>query len=186
MPVLITVKELSEVLDVTPKHVRETLRKLYPEKMTNGKETWLNELEVTAIKLEMQKNPYLNQLVQVKTNLEKAMLIKQAMSFQDEIIQQLTADNERMKPKEIAYDVLMKTDDMMCITSAAKHFNMRQKVVFEVLRKKGYLTLSNLPTQKAIDADIMYLKEIVGNDDRVHPQAVVKTSQLEKFYKAVI
>lgn len=92
----ITVKELSKVLNVSDKHVRETIKKIMPDKLENGKTTYLNEKEATAIKLEMSRNPYLNQLVEVKTDLEKELIIMQALRFQQEKITSLKEENESL------------------------------------------------------------------------------------------
>jgi phage antirepressor YoqD-like protein len=126
------------------------------------------------------------------TKLEKNLIVRQAIQFleeeKQELIEQnklLTEENEILTPKAIAFDVLMKTDDMMSITTAAKHFKLSQKKVFLVLREKGYLTLSDLPTQKAINKDVLHLKETVCKDNKTRPQAVVRTNQLDNFYKAV-
>jgi phage antirepressor YoqD-like protein len=182
-----TVNEVSDILKVDVRTIQRYAKELFPEIVKHGSTTRLNEIQVTKIKLELTKNYSIDSdsVVAVKTKLEKALLIQQAMQFQQEIINEQQAEIEILKPKAIAFDVLMKTDDMMSITDAAKHFNMSQKVVFVLLRSNGYLTLSSLPTQKAIDKDILTLKETVCKDNKTRAQAVVKMCQLNNFYNAV-
>jgi len=187
-----TVKEVAMVLNCTEQTIRNYCNRLFPDKIKNGLTTYLTEIEVTKIKLEMNENYILKTDFEVRTKLEKNLIVRQAIQFLEEekfeLIEQnriLTEENQILTPKAIAFDVLMKTDDMMSITTAAKHFKLSQKKVFSVLRDKGYLTLSDLPTQKAINKDVLHLKETVCKDNKTRPQAVVKTNQLDNFYKAV-
>jgi len=59
-----TVKEVANVLQVTPKTIRKYIKKLYPYLMENGYTTNLNEVQVTRVKSELYSNPYLNRAVQ--------------------------------------------------------------------------------------------------------------------------
>jgi anti-repressor protein len=89
-------------------------------------------------------------------------------------------------PKVEAYNTLIKTDTMMSLSNACKHFGIQPiKHGIPSLKYHGYLTTKNLPTQRAIDLDIMKLKETVGNDSRTHMQAVVEACQLVKFGKVM-
>lgn len=51
-----TVKELSEILNVSCNLIKKRIRELFPNKMQNGKTTYLDAKEVTAIKLRIQQN----------------------------------------------------------------------------------------------------------------------------------
>lgn len=86
-------------------------------------------------------------------------------------------------PKIESYDAMMKSEATMNISRCAKHFALHpKKVVFPYLRAHGYLIKDDLPSQSAINADILAL---VQNKERfteiVHLQAVVRTRQLEKW-----
>lgn len=97
---LMTVKEVAEVLGVSRQLISEKVKYLFPEIVRNGVETKLNEKHVTVIKLSVEKNPMLPSTTvegMLKTNLEKALLIKQAMQFQDELIYELQSENEKLK-----------------------------------------------------------------------------------------
>lgn len=97
-----TVKQVAGVLKVTDQAIRDAIRKLFPDILVNGKITYLNEEQVTAIKIQIQSggNRYLKdnfEVVSTKTKLEKSLLIRQAMRLQDELIEELEAENQELK-----------------------------------------------------------------------------------------
>lgn len=99
-----TVKEVANILNVSTELVKKRIRELFPNKMENGKTTYLNQKEVTTIKLRIQENSSLstyndcNRLSNMpKTNLEKQLLIQQAMILQQEIITELSTENVELK-----------------------------------------------------------------------------------------
>lgn len=92
-----TIREVAEALNVSIELITKKIRELFPDKMETGKTTYLNETEVTAINLTIKQNPHLVQSYEVKTKLEKALLIKQAMAFQDELINELSTENQSLK-----------------------------------------------------------------------------------------
>ena len=79
-----TVKEVAAALGVSENTIRRSLNALFPDLAKNGKVTLLDEAQVTAIKLNSRKNATVTQ--SPKTRLEKALLIKQAMALQEELI----------------------------------------------------------------------------------------------------
>ena len=148
-----TVKEVAEVLQVSDKHIRETIKKLFPNILQNGKVTFLNEQQVTAIKLKIDKNPYLNQSVEVKTELEKELLIQQAMMFQAEKIQSMQTLLDAQKPAVDFYKAVTDSRDAIEMSKVAKMLDMgigRNKL-FEILREKQILRQNNEPYQTFID-----------------------------------
>lgn len=183
-----TVKEVAEALSVSEKHIRFTIDKLYPDKLINGMKTYLNESEITAIKLKIQQNPYLDQVVELpKTNLEKQLIIKQAMKLQEEMIIELQKENEIMRPKVESFEALQRSDKNISITECAKHFGLHPKIqVFPWLRTNGYLTSKDLPTQKAIDAKILIERHTQGNDGVYRGQSVVEVASLETWRIKII
>ena len=92
-----TVKQVAETLNVSVELITKKIRELMPDKMKMGKTTLLDEKEVTAISLEIRKNPHLVQSYEVKTKLEKSLLIRQAMRLQNELIEELEAENQELK-----------------------------------------------------------------------------------------
>ena len=86
----------------------------------------------------------------------------------------LTADNERMKPKEIFADAVAASHTSILIGDLAKLLKQNgvetgQKRLFGWLREHGYLikrkgTDWNTPTQKAMDRKLFEVKETVVNN----------------------
>jgi transposase len=79
-----TIKEIAEILNVSVELITKKVRELYPDKMKTGKTTYLNEIEVTRINLEIKQNPHLVQSYEVKTKLEKNLIVRQAIQFLEE------------------------------------------------------------------------------------------------------
>ena len=82
-----TVREVADALGLSPDTIYNSARELYPEAFSPGKTTYLTEAQATAVKLNLRKNSEV--VMQPKTDLEKALLIQQAMQFQQEIIEKL-------------------------------------------------------------------------------------------------
>ncbi|MCP4988509.1 MAG: hypothetical protein GY928_21395 [Colwellia sp.] len=101
---LMTVKEVATVLNVSADLIKKRIRELYPDKMINGKTTYLTESEVTAVKLRIEQNSSLatyddrNRLVDMpKTNLEEELLIQQAMVLQQNKIVRLEQEKNLLQ-----------------------------------------------------------------------------------------
>jgi phage antirepressor YoqD-like protein len=104
---------------------------------------------------------------------------------------QLAADQakalEIAAPKVESFEALQRSDQTMSITAAAKHFGLHPKTqVFPYLRDMRYLTERDLPTQAAIDAGYLALRETECGDGEFRPQAVVLACQLETWRTRVI
>ncbi len=181
---LMTVKEVAELLEVTPEAIKKWVRELFPDKIKNGVKTSLTEAEVTAIKLKMRPT---TKVVATKTNLEKELLIQQAMMFQQEKIQtmqyELDCKNallEFQAPKVELADKCLRDITTMSITNAGKHLGIRQTRIFKIMRDNKYLTSKNVPTQKALDRKILEVRTnntVNGNK----PQAVMTMENIMNF-----
>ena len=77
-----SVKEIADLFNLSDRTIRRHIEILFPDKMKDGSKTLLNEKEVTIIKLHIEKNPNLDNEVQLpKTNLEKKLIVAQAMKI---------------------------------------------------------------------------------------------------------
>lgn len=150
-----TVKEVSEILKVSDRTVRR-----HAEKMgltNNGTTTYLNETEVTKIKLSIERSgrndlDNVDQLPQ--TNLEKKMIVQQAMMILNEEIKQLREQNIIMKPKADFYDQVTGSKDSIDMASVAKILkikNVGRNKLFELLRDMKILQQNNQPYQSFVD-----------------------------------
>lgn len=98
-----TTKELAEALNVTPQTIRDAVERLGLAKSIlqvkiRGQNSYaFTEAQATAIKLELQNHSKVNSL-SPKTALEKQLIIRQAMQIQQEIIDELQAENNKQSP----------------------------------------------------------------------------------------
>jgi phage antirepressor YoqD-like protein len=187
-----TVQQVAEALGCDESTIRRHIRDLFPDLPKNGKTTLLGEIEVTAIKKAIETSGRtdlgnVTQLQNVHTDLE--MKIKAA-----EVIGWLTSEADRLRselakaaPKIESFEALQRSEQTMSITDAAKHFGLHPKTeVFPYLRDHGYLTVHDLPTQAAIDAGYLALRETQCPDGDFRKQSVVLASQLETWRTRVI
>ena len=171
-----TVREVAEALGVSPETVRANGKSLYPDLFINGVTTYLNEEQVTAIKLKIQGHHNLQSTLEVrnaKTDLEKALLIKQAMQFQQEIIENLQRENEELKPKAALADRAMLSEDTLSINDAAKVLKLGYANVtfFKRLRElKIFITGDVVPYQRYIARGYFVVDEepvLIGDNIRI-------------------
>lgn len=149
-----TIKEISEILGVSIRLIQEKVKEFFPELITNGIKTELNELQTTKIKLEIEKNPHLARSCELlpKTDLEKELIIIQALQFQQEKIDKLKAENEILKPKALVYDSFI-AGSCLSIGDCAKLFHTRENKLgrnklFQLLRENKILMVNNVPYQE--------------------------------------
>jgi phage antirepressor YoqD-like protein len=179
-----TVREVSEALGVDPEAIKKHARELFPEILRNGYTTYLNERQVTEIKRRMRPT---TEVVGAVTAIEIEEMTIKVLAYHKAESDRLRADLAAAAPKIALADAIGRSDRSMSITDAAKHFGLHPKVeVFPYLRARGYLTLSNLPTQQALDAGYLALREVAAQDGKVYPQAVVEAWQLENWRAHVV
>lgn len=143
-----TVKQVAIALGVSDETIRANGKKLFPEIFQNGVKTLFNEAQVTAIKLEVQKHHNLQgtlELVNVKTKLEKALLIKQAMELQQEIIEEQQAEIDVLKPKALEYDLFMNNESTQKIGDVAKTFGLKANTLHQMLRDAKIMKANHVP-----------------------------------------
>jgi phage antirepressor YoqD-like protein len=157
-----TVKQVAEALGLSRSQIENTIKEIMPNKMRHGVTTYLSDAEVTAIKIHNEKNPYSLQLSGVKTDLEKKLLIMQAMNFLQEEIDDLNKtviekdkQIETLKPKAIFYDRAMDTETLIPMNEAAAVLalpGIGRNKLFAFLRQKGVLMANNIPYSEHIKA----------------------------------
>ncbi len=82
---LMSIKSIAMVLEKDESTIRKIGKSLFPDEFCNGIRTYLNEAQVTTIKMNLGKNSELP-----KTSLEKELIIQQALMFQAEKIKVLS------------------------------------------------------------------------------------------------
>jgi len=176
--VFMTVKEVAEVLNKDESTIRKIGKSLFHDEFKNGITTYLNEAQVTAIKLNLGKNSELP-----KTDLEKELIIQQAMMFQAEKITSLQNQIDIMRPKaELADIALRDKSEHYSITEAGKQLGLRMSEMFAILRSKGLIDSVNLPRQKALDCGVLTLRTNVING-KLRKQSVLTLGNINEFRK---
>jgi len=192
-----TVKEVSEALGVEERTIQRHIKAIRANSdnvvaVDHGTATYMNEVEVTEIKRRVERSGRndLDNVVQVQnatTELEMAQKTVEVINWYMIKLEAATTELAIARPKAEAHDALMCSEKTMSITDAAKHFGLHPKLeVFPYLRIKGYLTLNDLPTQAAIDAGYLALRQTKAQDGRIWPQAVVEVWQLETWRSRVV
>jgi len=188
---LMTVKEVAEALNVSERTIQRHAEKMGMTR--NGFTTLLSEIEVTSIKQAIERSGRndLDNVVEVRnatTELEIAEMTLKVISYHKAEVDRLRSELVAAKPAIESHAALMRSDKTMSITQCAKHFGVHPKTeVFPYLRERGYLTSKDLPSQAALDADILALVETRDRyTDAIYPQAVVRVCQLEKWRTVVI
>jgi phage antirepressor YoqD-like protein len=158
---MMTVKQVADALKVSEMSVLRYIKKTYPEKLQSGKKCLLNEVEVTAVKLNMQQNQHLNRSVELpKTDLEKELLIQQAMQFQAEKIEKLQMELENAKPKIEFHDNVEVSVNSITVAGMANlltrnGFKIGQNNLFKWFYDNKYLISSDRPYQKYLDSGLI-------------------------------
>jgi len=149
-----TVKEVARILGVTErtiqrhlKAIRENLDNVVEGK--NGVQTSITEAEVTLIKKKIETSGRSDIIVPStlpKTNLEKQLLIRQAMQLQNEMIAELEAENEQLKienakakPKAEYYDTLIERGNSTNLRNTAKELGFSEKQFIKQLQLDRFL-----------------------------------------------
>ena len=138
-----TLKEVAEIFGKDESTIRKIGKELFPDIFRNGVITYFNEIQITAIKFYLGKNSELP-----KTKLEKALLIRQAMQLQNEIIEEQQIEIDRMKPKELVYDKFMQAENSQPMFEVAKILKIGRNTLFKLLREKKVLNKNNIPYQE--------------------------------------
>lgn len=149
-----TTKELATVLGVTERTVQRHLKAVRAEldnvvEVQNGISSSISEVEATLIKKKIEasgRNDIIMPSKLPKTNLEKQLLIRQAMQLQNEMIAELTAQNERLKienieakPKAEYYDTLIERGNSTNLRNTAKELAIPEKQFIKQLQLDSYV-----------------------------------------------
>ena len=153
-----TTKEVADVLGVDVKTIQRAVESLdmNVERSGSSHTMLFSEAEVTAIKLEIENHSKVNALTP-KTNLEKQLIIQQAMQIQAEMIAELQNKVSKLEPAaNFAYQLCSSKDTIEIgeIGECAKvlNKNIGRNRLFEFLRTNNVLQSNNIPYQKYIDA----------------------------------
>lgn len=192
-----TVREVAEALGVDESTVRRHIKAIREDlgnvaQVQNGVATYMTEAEVTEIKRRVERSGRndLGNVAQVgntTTALEIEEMTLKVIAYHKGEAARLRAELAAAAPKIELADAIGRSERQMSITDCAKHFSLHPKTeVFPYLRAHGYLTEKSLPTQAALNAGYLSLKETKDQAGNVWPQAVVEAWQLENWRAHVV
>lgn len=154
---LMTIREMAYILDVSPEAIKKHIRVLFPDKMRRGRVCQLNEREVTMVKTRLRQT---TKVVSSKTDLEKKILIQQAMEYLNQEVTNLkqenlilNAINKELSPKAEFYDAVTGSTDTVNIGQVAKMLNKKigRNTLFSILRSELIFDEKNIPYQAYVD-----------------------------------
>jgi len=131
-----TIVQVAESLSCSRDTVEYAIKKIMPEKMQKGKTTTLNEVEVTAIKLELDKSRNFRNVSEVNTDLEMLLMSKKVDQWKDGKIAALQSENQGLRStvKMLVHDC----SKTYTTTEIAKELQMRSaQELNEKLRNKN-------------------------------------------------
>lgn len=149
-----TVKEVARILGVTERTIQRHLKAIRENldnvvEVKNGVQTSITEAEVTLIKKKIEtsgRSDIIAPSALPKTNLEKQLLIRQAMQLQNEMIAELEAENEQLKienakakPKAAYYDTLIERGNSTNLRNTAKELGIPEKQFIKQLQLDKFL-----------------------------------------------
>lgn len=183
-------REVAQALRVSERTVRRHAADM--GLTVDGKETLLDEVAVTQIKLRIERSGRndLDNVVQVSGTTTDLEMMEQGARFAAWAMGKIREQDAALaaaRPRVEAADALMVSEATLSITLAAKAFRLHPRTeVFPYLRTHAYLTADDLPTMAAVEAD--YLAERMAKlpDGTVRPQAVVLTRQLDVWRTRVV
>ena len=149
-----TTKEIAEVFQCDLRTIQRSVKKLFPDIIENGKTTQLNEIQVTAIKLDIQQHHNLGSTVEVQeTDFEMMLLQKKVDMWKDRKLREAKQLIKELTPKALFYDQVTQSNDTVDMKEAAKVLNigMGRNTMFLKLRELKILDSKNQPYQSFVN-----------------------------------
>lgn len=187
---LMSTKELASVLGVDVKTIQRTADSLdmNVERYGRSHSMMFTEAQATAIKLELANHSKVNSLTP-KTELEKELIIQQALQLQQEKITVLQSQLLEAKPKIDFYDDFVEIKNSQTVKDVAKLFGYSQNQFFELLRAEGFIfKFSTSPIQKYLDSGIFEVKEktfFMGDKEKSYSQTFITPKGITYLSKKI-
>jgi phage antirepressor YoqD-like protein len=131
-----TISEMAIILNVSHDTIRNKVKEFFPELLKNGITTKLNEIQVTKIKMELEKNPNIptNEIVGM-TDLEALILQKKLDTWKDEKIKNLQL---QLSDKTNQVNRLIHDNKTYTTTEIAKEMNLKSAIELnKILEENG-------------------------------------------------
>lgn len=184
-----TIKEIAEALGTSSRTVTRHVEEVYPGIKKNGVKTLLNEMQVTEVKMALEKNPYLDKGVKLpKTELEENLIIQQAQNLLLERINRLqdqvkiqAVQLEDAQPKIEFHDQVGDSEGLYSIGETAKMLGTGRNRLFKRLRSAD-IFFGTQPYQSYIDRGYFELKTTTANG-HVQKQAFTTPKGLQWIHE---
>lgn len=146
-----TVKQVAETFEVSPEAIKQVVRKLFPNKMQNGKTTYLNEQEIACISKEMKTSFHLVHTeptripcrLETTTELEILANYKAATDAYVLMLERKNEEKDRLleqqKPKVDYYDKFLDSSNLIEIGHLGKSTGIGEQKIFKRLVAEGYI-----------------------------------------------
>jgi len=185
-----TIKEVADSLGVSYALVIKRVNEIFPDKVKNGKITYLNEYEVTAVSMRIKENSSLitsdDRRKLPTTQAEEALMIVKGYELAIQRYKKLEEENAILKPKAALADAALRDESKhYSIRDAGKHLGLSQTEIFDIMRDNGLLTGKNIPSQKSLNLGLLTLRTNVS-ESRNYPQAVMTMQNIDNFRKKYI
>ena len=170
---VMTVKEVAEALGVSTDTVKNCIRRIMPNKMQNGKTTYINEVEASCISRELKNNTKVTEQLtyeaasQVKNSTTRLEILENYKSATEALVKmleaekaELAAENEKQKQQLIeqkplveGYKLTMSADGTYSMADTAKVLKLGygNVTLFAKLRAFGILDKKNAPLQEYVN-----------------------------------
>lgn len=185
-----TVSELCLQLEIPKRTIQDTINRLYPGFMEHGKTTYLDEIKVTEISKELKKAHNLKSAdtrTVATTDLE---LIHRSRDLLLDLTARLDQQDKELtilRPKAALADLAIRDEkEHYSITDAGKHLGLKRKEIFALLRSNGLLTKDSLPTQTALNYEILDLRTNSDINGRNRPQSIMTMKNIFNFKERYI
>lgn len=170
-----TIKEISSLFKVNEITVRRAIKELFPDKIENGKTTYLNEIETAQIKDYILDNKRIDLGFKVEVKIEAEMYQK---TF--EVMSWLVNKNKELTEKADKYDTIQASENSMTMETVAKIIGFGRNNLFKYLRDKQILMRNNHPYQRFIDAGYFEVSEFVVKHNNGYIESKTQTYVTQK------
>ena len=175
-----TVKEVALAMGVSNDTVKNCIRRVLPNKMQNGKTTFLTEADVAIISKELKGNCKVTEQLtyeaasQVKNTTTSLEILENYKKANDDFVALLNRMYEEEKQKrEIAEKSLNRIADgrgCFTINQTAKALKLPygNKTLFKELHKRNLLNTDNSPKQEQVNSGnfkvvVKFINDKIGN-----------------------
>lgn len=140
---MMNVRAIAEAMGVSKDTVKNCIRRLFPNKMVNGKETLLNEAEVACISKELKNNSFVtshltceesSQVLATETKLE---LLADFQRLSEKVTAYLKAENEHLIFEKEQLKIQLDESKKWYSVKRMEKLNPEMSFSWQLLKKKS-------------------------------------------------